>query len=66
MQIEINGETREIDEATTVGQLLEQLELVQKRVAVERNGAIVSRSRHATEILQDGDQIEIVHAIGGG
>jgi sulfur carrier protein len=37
-----------------------------RRVAIEHNGAIVPRSRHAETRLADGDRVEIVHAIGGG
>ncbi|MEO7727422.1 MAG: sulfur carrier protein ThiS, partial [Burkholderiales bacterium] len=47
-------------------QLLEQLNLADKRVALERNGEIVPRGRHADELLADGDTLEIVVAVGGG
>lgn len=66
MQITINGDSREIGEACTLLQLLEQLELAGKRIAVERNEAIVPRARHGETVLRDGDRIEIIHAIGGG
>ena len=46
--------------------MLEKLELVGKRVAIERNGEIVPRSRHADEMVNDGDRLEIVVAVGGG
>jgi sulfur carrier protein len=64
--ITLNGERREIAEALTCQQLLEQLALAGKRLAVERNGEIVPRSRLATECLTDGDRLEIVVAVGGG
>lgn len=64
--ITINGESRRLDRALNVGELLQQLELAGKRVAVERNGEIVPRSRLAAEALCDGDRLEIVVAVGGG
>ena len=66
MQIQLNGEPRELAPSTSVLQLLEQLDLVGRRVAVELNLDIVPRSAHATTILQPGDRVEVVHAIGGG
>ncbi|MDX1625166.1 MAG: sulfur carrier protein ThiS [Wenzhouxiangellaceae bacterium] len=66
MEIHVNGTAHEIDDGMTVATLLERLDLADKRVAVERNGDIVPRSRHASTPLEGGDRIEIVHAIGGG
>ena len=50
----------------TVAQLLEYMALQGKRIAVERNGEIVPRSKFDLPILADGDRIEIVVAVGGG
>lgn len=50
----------------TVAQLLEHMALQGKRIAVERNGEIVPRSKFDQPILADGDRIEIVVAVGGG
>ena len=66
MQITLNGAMRELPPSLTVTGLIELLGYVGKRVAVERNGEIVPKSRHADTSLQDGDQIEIVAAVGGG
>ncbi|MFN4290021.1 MAG: sulfur carrier protein ThiS [Permianibacter sp.] len=66
MQIMLNGSPRELTTELTIAELLQREQLGDKRVAVERNGDIVPRSRHASEIIQAGDRIEIVHAIGGG
>jgi sulfur carrier protein len=66
MEILLNGEAREVDEATTVANLLEVTGLVERRVAVEVNREIVPRSRHGERRLVAGDRVEIVHAIGGG
>jgi sulfur carrier protein len=64
--VTINGEPRQFDAPLNCAELLAKLELVGKRVAVERNGEIVPRSRHAAERLADGDRLEIVVAVGGG
>jgi sulfur carrier protein len=66
MQIHLNGEAYPLAGATTVAELVEQLGLVGKRLAVELNLDIVPRSQFAETRLQDGDRVEIVHAIGGG
>ena len=62
----INGEARHFEHALSCSALLDKLELVGKRVAIERNGEIVPRSRHADEMINDGDRLEIVVAVGGG
>lgn len=66
MQVIVNGETRPMPEGATVAQLLDAMSLAGKRVAVERNGEIVPRSRHPEQPLVDGDRVEIVVAVGGG
>ncbi len=66
MQITVNGEPKSLEQGETLAGLLERLELAGKRIAVERNEAIVPRARHAETVLEDGDKIEIIHAIGGG
>lgn len=66
MHIQLNGERYELPEGQSVADLLQRLELTGRRLAVELNRDIVPRSQHATTILSEGDQIEIVHAIGGG
>jgi len=62
----INGERRSFDDPLTVAQLIEQLRLAGKRIALERNGEIVPRGRFADQPLLDGDRLEIVVAVGGG
>jgi sulfur carrier protein len=66
IEIQLNGQAQSVAQASSVADLLVQLELVGKRVAVERNGAIVTRSLHVQTLLQPGDRLEIVQAIGGG
>lgn len=66
MKIQINGELSTIETNTTLMMLLENLSIADKRLAVERNEEIVPRSQYAQTQLEEGDDIEIVHAIGGG
>lgn len=66
MNIELNGEARQLESGLTVADLLHEEGLAQRRVAVEVNGAIVPRGQHASHALRDGDRVEIVHALGGG
>lgn len=66
MKILLNGETYPLAKPLTLAELLEQLELTGKRLAVEVNLAIVPRSQHEQHVLKAGDKVEIVHAIGGG
>lgn len=66
MQIVVNGKEMQLTEPVSIAQLLQQLELENRRLAVEINQAIVPRSQHASHQLQTGDKVEIVHAIGGG
>ena len=62
----VNGQSRHFEQPLKVDALIAALELAGKRIAVERNGEIVPRSRFAEELLTDGDRIEIVVAVGGG
>jgi sulfur carrier protein len=66
MQIHVNGAPREVPEGCTAEQLITLLELTGKRLAMEVNRELVPRSTFAEHRLQPGDQVEIVHAIGGG
>lgn len=66
MDILINGEPRSVAESCRVSDLLRAEGLGERRVAVEINGAIVPRSVHQSRVLQAGDHVEIVHALGGG
>jgi sulfur carrier protein len=62
----LNGDAKTAREPITIAQLLIAENLQQRRVAVERNGEIVTRHQHASTLIAAGDRIEIVHAIGGG
>lgn len=65
-QLLINGESRAFVSLPSVAELLADMGLTGKRLAVERNGEIVPKGRHAETRLQDGDKLEIVVAVGGG
>ena len=62
----LNGQTRNVEDGITLDALLAASEYAQRRIAVEINREIVPKSLHAQRVLQDGDQIEIVQALGGG
>ncbi|AAO53977.1 sulfur carrier protein ThiS [Pseudomonas syringae pv. actinidiae] len=66
MRIQLNGESFELPDGETVTALLTRLDLAGRRVAVELNLDIVPRSQHVSTVLREGDQVEVVHAIGGG
>jgi len=66
IQITVNGNTRALERALDVAALLAALQLAGKKVAVERNGEIVPRSAHDSTMVANGDQLEIVVAVGGG
>ena len=64
--LRINGEERQVPSVSTIAELVVALELTGKRMAVEKNGEIVPRSQYAHAALADGDELEIVVAVGGG
>jgi thiamine biosynthesis protein ThiS len=66
INVVLNGERRQLNDHTTITDLLVLLGLHQKRVAIEVNKELVPRSQHATYCVKANDTIEIVHAIGGG
>lgn len=66
IRLTINGQSQHFDTSINVTQLIEYLQLQGKRIAIERNGEIVPRSQFAEQFLTDGDQLEVVVAVGGG
>ncbi len=66
MNIRLNGDDLALDTGSTIAALLIQQGLAGRRVAVEINGDIVPRGRHAEHVIHEGDRVEIVHALGGG
>ncbi len=66
IRVSLNGALREFPAALTFDQLVDELSLAGRRLAIERNGEIVPRSTFAATRLADGDRIEVVIAVGGG
>lgn len=66
MNIILNGASRDVADHLSASELLLSLDLADKRLALEVNQAIIPRSTFASHIIKPGDQVEIVHAIGGG
>ncbi|MCW5574700.1 MAG: sulfur carrier protein ThiS [Burkholderiales bacterium] len=66
ISVTINGEPRTLDRALTCAELVGELGLAGKRIAMERNGEIVPRSQYGLCALRNGDRLEIVAAVGGG
>ena len=66
LQITLNGEPHSLTRAACVSDLVQQLGLDVRKVAVEQNLTIIPRSAYADSPIQDGDRIEIVGFIGGG
>lgn len=66
ISILVNGVLRDVEDGTTVAGLIALLGVPVGTVAIERNRAVVPRSRHGEETLRPGDRIEIVTFVGGG
>ena len=66
MQIIVNGESKEFAPPLDVAGLLSALGLEPRKIAIERNLAIVPKSAYGQTVLEDGDRIEIVQFVGGG
>ncbi len=66
LRVQINGEVRELPESLTLDALVSQLALAPERLAIELNHEVVRRARWVETVLRDGDQVEIVHFVGGG
>ena len=66
MKLVINGEGRAFEDPLTLAQLVESLGMKPDGVAVERNRSIVPRDQWPSTPLEEGDQLEIVHFVGGG
>jgi sulfur carrier protein len=66
LELSVNGETKRFEDELDLARLIERLALAGRKVAVERNGEIVPRSRYAETPLMNGDRLEIVVAVGGG
>jgi sulfur carrier protein len=66
VKFDLNGEPCDVDEPLSVRDLLVRFDLVRGRVAVAINGDVVPRSSFDERKIQDGDRVEVIHAVGGG
>ena len=66
MRITLNGEPHDLEAPVTVDALLASLGIDSRRVAVERNLTVVRRAQYGTEVIGEGDEVEIVNFVGGG
>ena len=65
-ELMVNGVKQSVPDGTTVTQLLNTLQIAPERVVVELNLAILKRAELGNTVLKDGDQVEVVHFVGGG
>jgi sulfur carrier protein len=66
IQVMVNGAAQRLEQPVPLSALIDRMALAGKKIAVEKNGEIVPRSLHPQTLVQDGDQLEIVVAVGGG
>jgi thiamine biosynthesis protein ThiS len=66
LRIRLNGDTHEVPGPVTVADLLAELDIDARRVAVEHNLVVLKRDAFATAVVREGDEIEIVNFVGGG
>ncbi len=66
IQIFVNGAAQRYEGPLAVAELVQRMALAGSKIAVEKNGEIVPRSAHGSTLVLDGDQLEIVVAVGGG
>ena len=66
IQVTVNGAAQRFEAPLDVASLLHKLDMAGKKIAVEKNGEIVPKSAHANTLIADGDELEIVVAVGGG
>jgi len=64
--VQINGESREVRDRSTLSDLVGQLSLAPARIAIELNQQVVRRDQWDQTTLAEGDRIEIIHFVGGG
>ena len=66
MRIQVNGESQELADGSSLEDLVRDLSLPPVRIAIEINRNVARRSEWANTLLREGDRIEIVHFVGGG
>ena len=66
MEISLNGEPRQIEDGTTLQGLVSTLQLPDRALAIAVNRKVITRAKWPEVVLQPGDRVELVRAIGGG
>lgn len=66
MKISLNGEIKELDSNISLQDLVRSLNLACSRIAVEKNGNVISKEAFASTCISDGDRFEIITLVGGG
>jgi len=66
ISVTVNGEKRKVQRETVVADLLAELGIGGRRIAVERNREIIKREKYAETAIEDGDTFEIIEFVGGG
>ena len=66
MELTINGEKREIKKSQNLSDLVKELDIQAPHFAMALNQQVVPKSKHYSTVIKENDQIEIVHAVGGG
>jgi len=66
ISVSINGALHQFDDPISISALIEHMQIGNKRIALERNGEIVPRGQFNQQMLDDGDKLEVVVAVGGG
>jgi sulfur carrier protein len=64
--IQLNGESYSIEEGIRLNALIEQLQMLPMRIAVEINQQVVPKAKYADTVLNPGDKVEIINFVGGG
>ena len=66
ISVRVNGEERQLEDGSTVEDLLTLMEVKRSFLAVEKNETIVPRTSYEEAVLAEGDKIEVVSLVGGG
>ncbi len=66
LALHVNGDPRSIATGCTVAGLIDELGLADRRVAIAINRDVVPRSTFISRLLEDGDRVEVLEAVGGG
>lgn len=66
MEIQLNGEVRELSDSSSLGDLIKELGLQPERIAIELNHEVIRKPDWDTTVLKENDRIEVVHFVGGG